>query len=127
MAIELDEPGVTPMMDPITLQRFRKLQQNYQTLDPSNKTISGWVSLIELMKLVSDNNANGVRIYFGRYEDGEQPYPGQNTVMLVATRGKADPTTADSVDVLDEHATILLGNFTGLPGDVIPLCPPACP
>jgi len=112
----------------ITQKRFNDLKKNYQDLAPSNKTISGWVSLMEIVKLVSENNANGVRIYFGRYADDEQPYPGQNTVMLVATRGNADPTTADSKDVLTQGATILVGDsFEGLPGDVIPLCPPACP
>jgi hypothetical protein len=114
-------------LDHITHKRFDELKKNYQTLAPTNKTISGWVSVIELMKLVSDNNANGVRIYFGRYKDDEAPYPGQNTVMLVATRGKADPTTFDSDDVLTNEATILLGgSFEGLASDMIPLCPPNC-
>lgn len=112
---------------PIGLERFNELKDNYETLAPSNKTISGWVSLVELVTLVSQNNGNGVRIYFGRYKDDEQPCPGQNTVMLVATRGNATPTTFDSKDVLTNHSTILLTSFEGAPGDVIPLCPPACP
>ncbi|MEO7216306.1 hypothetical protein [Mucilaginibacter sp.] len=141
MPVKLNETGTLAPLDPIPLQEIQALRANYATAPYVLNTRSGWVSVYELMALISDNKANGVRIYFGRHPKNSStyssPYPEQNTVILVATldsKNPANPTTFDSVDLLNAfeangpvNSVSYTSGYQGMGGDMIPLCPPNCP
>jgi len=103
---------------------------------------SAWVSKNELLALLEDNKANGLRIHYGCHnestsKDPRADYLGLHNVILVATIDSVNPdnpTTENSVDQLDvtktEQANAMLpppGSYGGSGGDLIPLCPPNCP
>ena len=104
---------------------------------------SAWVSKKELLALLEDNKANGLRIHYGchhenTHEDPRQDYHGLHNVILVATVDSVNPdnpTLKNSVDQLkntakDEQpksAAQIAGSYKGKGGDLIPLCPPNCP
>lgn len=100
---------------------------------------STWVSRKELEALLDDNNADGLRIYYGchhesTHKDPHKDYHGLHNVILVATKETVDPnnpTTENSKDVLQEADTKASApkalSYAGSGGDLTPLCPPACP
>lgn len=104
---------------------------------------SAWVSKKELLALLEDNNANGLRIHYGCHnestsQDPKADYLGLHNVILVGTIDSVNPdnpTTENSVDQLQDAANaqqagsmpLTSGSYTGSGGDLIPLCPPNCP
>ena len=96
---------------------------------------SGWISRADLEALLSDNNANGLRIYYGSHHKATMPgsapfeFLGLHNVILVATVDSVSPdapTFLNSVDQLDKTKLATDGTFKGMGGDLISLCPPAC-
>ena len=137
MPIKLDfkPEGVENQGDaPIIKTEILAMMKNYKENRGPDQTISAWVSVSELLSLVADNNANGIRIYYGRHDDEDPIYPGQHNVILVATRDIINPdtpTTINSTDLLND--AIALGKinsvsftFSGVGDDTIPLCKPNC-
>jgi hypothetical protein len=127
---------------------FRKSStENLKKKFPSRPWIeevqSAWVSKKELLALLEDNKANGLRIHYGchhesTHKDPKMDYHGLHNVILVATLDSVNPdnpTMQNSVDQLkdatkDEHPKNMLqttGDYAGKGGDLIPLCPPNCP
>jgi hypothetical protein len=104
---------------------------------------SAWVSKKELLALLEDNKANGLRIHYGchhesTHKDPKLDYHGLHNVILVATLDSVhpdNPTMKNSVDQLKDEATEeqsknllqTTGVYAGKGGDLIPLCPPNCP
>ena len=104
---------------------------------------SAWVSKTELLALLEDNNANGLRIHYGCHnestsQDPAADYLGLHNVILVATIDSVNPdnpTTENSVDQLQDAAgaqragimSLTPGSYGGSGGDLISLCPPNCP
>ena len=102
---------------------------------------SAWVSRKQLEKLLNDNNADGLRLYYGCHHESTHKEPhkdvhGLHNVILVATRDKVDPknpTCENSVDQLSDTApqkslakAAQIESFEGSGGDMLPLCPPRC-
>jgi hypothetical protein len=137
MSVKLDEKLTSEELFPVVtpLSEITQMRTNYEnSLLPSSKeTRSGWVSAKEVFALVADNNANGIRIYFGRHERNDLEFPGQLNIILVATVDKVnpgDPTTTNSVDQLNPDALagpVNTVSYTGMGDDRVPLCPPNCP
>lgn len=105
--------------------------------DPADTT-SAWVSVKELTDLIRDNkNANGIRIYYGRYPLLSGEYPGQHNVILVSTydfKNPDKPTAENSNDLLNHNpsegevnSVSYTSGYAGMGADTIPLCPPRCP
>lgn len=103
---------------------------------------SAWVSRKELEDLLNDNNANGLRIYYGCHHestsnDPHQDYHGLHNVILVATKDSVNlkqPTMKNSKDqILEGGIKASTTNdekpedYSGSGGDAVPLCPPNCP
>lgn len=97
---------------------------------------STWVSRKDLETLLNNNNADGLRIYYGCHHastnaDPKQDYNGLHNLIFVATKDSADaqnPTSQTSVDQLgdfDEDAQLL--TYDGAAGTDIAICPPVCP
>src|SRR5450432_472506 len=89
---------------------------------------SAWVSKKELLALLEDNNANGLRIHFGchhesTHEDPKKDMLGLHTVILVETIDSANPdnpTTENSVDQLKDNVSkteSVSGSYSGNGGD----------
>lgn len=118
-------------MQPIGYKEIEKMIKHYEE-GISNDTTSAWVSIYDLMALISDNKANGIRLYFGRHSKDDPKYPGQHNVIFVATRDETDfqhPTTQNSFDLLDRNKLSVSDrqSYEGEGGDAIPLCKPNCP
>jgi hypothetical protein len=118
-------------MKPIGYKEIERMIGDYQD-GISNDTTSAWVSIYDLMALISDNKANGIRLYFGRHPKDDAQYPGRHNVIFVATRDTTDfenPTTQNSVDLLNKDKVEVTEreSFEGQGGDAIPLCKPNCP
>jgi hypothetical protein len=103
---------------------------------------SAWISRKELEDLLNDNNANGLRIYYGCHhestsKDPHEDYLGLHNVILVATKDSVNPkqpSIKNSKDQLQEGGIKISvstedgqGNYSGSGGDAVPLCPPNCP
>jgi hypothetical protein len=111
------------------------LQKKFPARAGIQEAKSGWVSKADLLKLLEDNGANGLRFYYGTHVASTLPgtapfeYQGLHNFILVATVDSVNPTNPgfeNSVDQLDKTATASSGSFKGMGGDIIPLCPPAC-
>ncbi|MFN4314644.1 MAG: hypothetical protein ACK4E0_10150 [Chitinophagaceae bacterium] len=91
-------------------------------------SLSIWYSLEELQEffeIAQQNGADGVRMYFGAYDENytEQPlYAGRQTIMLVATRNRAteDGTSDKDIYIQTNQGTSILAYNAGRP------CPPVC-
>lgn len=91
-------------------------------------SLSIWYSLEELQQffeMAKENGADGVRMYFGAYDETyqEQPlYAGRQTIMLVATRNRAteEGSTDKDIYIQTNHGTSILAYNAGRP------CPPVC-
>jgi hypothetical protein len=101
------------------------------------ETKSAWVSKKELLALLEDNKANGLRIHFGCHHESTHKDPkkdmlGMHTVIFAATidsMNPDNPTTENSVDQIDDNRTKKLtdtGSYEGSGGDSLPTCPPQC-
>jgi len=118
---------------PTVYEDVMKMRDNYESTLPTGETRSGWVSAKEISSLLSDNLANGIRIYLGRHEDDDEEYPGRLNMILVATVDKVapdNPKSQNSKDQLNPDAEIgPVGSvsYKGLGDDRVPLCPPNCP
>lgn len=141
-------------MQPISTAAIMKMKQEYeQTLRklsteslkqrfPDRPWIeevqSAWVSKKELLALLEDNSANGLRIHYGCHnestsQDPTADYLGLHNVILVATIDSVNPdnpTTENSLDQLKDDniskAESNTGSYTGSGGDALPTCPPTC-
>jgi|GEM_PF-6127956 len=142
MPIKLDyNPDGTFPAVPIVYEEILRMTKLYKAGLPADfdDARSAWVSVDELKALINDNEgANGIRIYYGRYEKDSDIYQGQHNVILVATKDSETPdhpTPAKSDDQLnyDKHKgdvnsiSYTSGSYTGMGDDTIPLCPPRCP
>lgn len=92
---------------------------------------AGWYSLAQLEELVREmhyQNADGLRIYFGAYDQKDDLYPGQLTLIFVPTF--EDPSSGQHVDIIIddlENYADRCQSFDEKKGlDSISLCPPAC-
>ena len=100
---------------------------------------SAWVSWHELQQLMEDNDANGIRIYFGQHTSFSAPagreadYKDLLTIILVATKDSQNPDMAQfnsSVDQLTvdaDPAKASSVSFAGQADDQFPICKPTCP
>lgn len=119
---------------PIIKTEILALMKNYEDKTIICDTVSAWVSVSEVLSLIADNNANGIRLYYGRHADDDPNYPNRHNVILVATRDTTDPakpTTNNSEDLLNDVPAKGLINsvsltFAGVGDDTIPLCKPNC-
>jgi hypothetical protein len=161
MPIKLITENEKGVLVPTPLEIIRKMIADYQkhlyplanhqlrTRRPDVPKItdarSAWVSRKELEALLDDNNANGMRIYYGIHHDHtpsteiNSPWNnyGRHNVILVATIDNVDsknPTTENSKDQLKQSPNIELANsvitsgeYEGMGDDQLPLCPPRCP
>jgi hypothetical protein len=114
------------------------LRDKYPDRPAIEEARSAWIGRADIDKLLSDNHANGLRIYFGCHDKSTLPdsspheYLGLHNIILVATLDSVNPdkpTPENSVDQLNKASTAVPknGSFEGSGGDLVPLCPPACP
>jgi hypothetical protein len=91
-------------------------------------SLSVWYSIEELEEFLTrarEHGGDGIRIYFGTYDQEHAPQPlfaGRQTVVLVATRQKSDGDLSVNKDLYittDKGHTILAYNVGSL-------CPPFC-
>jgi len=91
-------------------------------------SLSAWFSVEELQEFlenVKDHNGDGIRIYFGAYDQNyaEQPlYAGRQTVVLVATKQKE----TDNGDVNKDIYVPTENGSSILAYNSATLCPPFC-
>jgi hypothetical protein len=118
---------------PIDPALFTEMTRNYKdSLTGDDDTESVWISIYDLMDLISHNRANGIRIYYGRHGKDHDLYPGRHNLIFVATRDHQNPHNPCceySSDLLgEEHMKTTFGSstFTGMGMDHGPLCPPRC-
>lgn len=91
-------------------------------------SLSAWFSVEELQEFfekVKDHKGDGIRIYFGAYDQNytEQPlYAGRQTVVLVATKQKDSDGSEFNKDIYisTEKGSSILAYNSGS------LCPPFC-
>lgn len=146
MPTPLDFMGNPPRLAPIVKQEILKLIGHYRKDMRRNDTESGWVSAEEILALINDNNADGIRIYYGRHKENDALYPDQLNVILVATKNSnagSQATYKNSVDQLNEFKangpvnSVIFnfpyedytkpGDYERMGVDAIPLCPQNCP
>jgi len=143
MPVKLNAESTDKLHDlPIAYVQIENLKKNYNTNlpvlpDGNLDATSAWVSIYELNALIADNNANGIRIYYGRH-GANDIYPYHHGIVMVATYDSVTPqhpTTTNSVDLLNKdpkqgpvNSVSFSGDgpYTGNGDDAIPLCPPAC-
>ncbi len=118
---------------PISKAVVVRMIQNYRKSKlTDNDTQSLWFGIKELMSLIHDNKANGVRLYYGCHDDDDPVYPGKNTIIVVATHDSKNPGAPcceDSFDLL-APATVAAPPathpYTGMALEYAALCPPRC-
>ena len=122
---------------PVLPGKIKEMTERYRTTCSKGDARSCWVSMSEVLQLIADNGANGIRIYYGRHGDNDgTEFKNKHNVILVATHDSVTPTkptSENSADLLnavetDAHpANSVIVSFEGMGDDVIPLCPPHCP
>ena len=121
---------MAPGEGPISKREMNQLIKNYKKSMTFDDTQSVWFSVAGLMALIKHNNANGIRIYYGRHNEDDKTYPGRHNVILVATRDSKDPENPSA-----ENSKNLLNNsdkinkdkpYKGQPLNFGALCPPRC-
>lgn len=130
--LDFDPDGSAPLLPIIYAEIVTMVKNYHDTPGLADDTKSCWVSVNELMELISANKANGIRIYYGRHNPTDKLYPGRHNVILVSTfdaENPQNPTSETSVDQLNYTAPALINSvsYSGQGGDAIPLCPPRCP
>lgn len=124
------EPSRTNPVHPDDINRMVKNYRDSPSHDDDTQSV--WFSIYELMALIGDNKANGVRIYYGRHEKDDKSYPGRHNVILVATRDSvnpANPACDTSIDLLTSEKNAgpaVNASFKGMGLDWGCLCPPRC-
>jgi hypothetical protein len=123
-------------------QSTKSLKKKFPDRPWIQEVQSAWISKKELLALLEDNDANGLRIHYGchhesTHKDPRKDYHGLHNVILVATVDSINPenpTIKNSVDQLKDAGAKqpkslakTKGAYTGKGGDLIPLCPPNCP
>jgi hypothetical protein len=91
-------------------------------------SLSVWYSLEELEEFLATSKAHGgdgIRLYFGAYDNDHAPQPqyaGRQTVVLVATKEKETESGRTNKDIYipTENGTTILAYNAGRP------CPPFC-
>lgn len=118
---------------PVSPGEFQQMKAHYKETNTSgDDTESTWFSADSIMALIRDNQANGVRIYYGRYDNDHPLYPGRHNVILVATHDANNPEKP-----VAETSYDLLGDGTEATDDSNDpyykcgldhgaLCPPRC-
>ena len=142
-------------MEPVSKSSITRMREEYENTLRKDSTANlrkkfpdrpwieevnfAWITRKELEALLNDNNADGLRIYYGCHHESTDTDPrkdflGLHNVILVATKDSVEPgnpTLRNSIDQLNEDAPGAKApppqNYTGSGGDAIPLCPPACP
>jgi hypothetical protein len=118
-----------------------KLKKKFPEKPQIEDAASAWISRKELEKLLNNNHANGLRIYYGWHHertnsDPAKDYNGLHNIILVARKDDVDPenpTFENSKDQLNEEelkpdeANTSVQNYAGAGADMFPLCPPLCP
>lgn len=129
----LESPSSHPEhFQPVHPEEIALMVKNYKDTMPHDDTQSVWFSIYELMALIADNKANGIRIYYGRHHKNDAVYPGKHNVILVATRdavNPGNPSWENSHDLLHYGKNAELAkpkSYTGMGLDQGPLCPPRC-
>lgn len=143
MPIKLDyQPAGLITAKPIVFEAIKSMTDHYRKSAAPGDTKSAWISREEVNVLLDQNEADGIRIYFGRYPDDIPEVGGRLTVILVATK-LAEPHNDPETDarrsrsLLNEKkeansvsATLYVkvnGDYEGMGADAIPLCPYHCP
>jgi len=133
MSENTTNPLSTDNCEPLSSEQFASMTANYKTsLGTNVDTESIWVSIYDILDLISHNRANGIRIYYGRHDDNHEQWPGRHNLIFVATRdtdNPHNPSGDNSVDLLGgEHLDPPFdkAKFTGLSMDGAPMCPPRC-
>ncbi|MDQ2718566.1 MAG: hypothetical protein M3Z26_02210 [Bacteroidota bacterium] len=118
------------------------LKKKFSNRPMIQEASSTWVSRKELESLLNDNNANGLRLYYGchhesTHNDPQKDYHGLHNIILVATKDDVDtenPTVENSKDQLNDieqkpvaKNEMAVQSYAGSGGDMLPLCPPNCP
>jgi hypothetical protein len=119
-----------------------EIARRHKDRENKNQGSCVWISVIELIQLVTDNGGNGIRVYFGQHTKNSLPdntpeFEDLITTIFVATRDNknpADPTYKDSEDLLTSSDDLGKGNtvsiagpFVGQGDDKVPICNPRCP
>jgi hypothetical protein len=93
----------------------------------SKEHVEGWLSEINLA------NADGLRIYFGSYEETHPSYPKQTCLLMVLTREDSQPGVHGDISIEDEPDFALrsqtersIVDFTERDYNVGSPCPPIC-
>ena len=113
---------------PVTYSEFLTLINNYQKGIALNDTKSVWFSTEAIQALISQNKANGIRVYFARLDATDPQYPDQDTVLIVATTDQTDPqnpTAENSKDIFDMQKQTTT-DYQGSAAGGGTLCPPRC-
>ena len=138
-------------MKPVSKATIEKMKKEYENTIHKSSTKSlrkkftdrpwieetkwTWVSKKELLALLEDNKANGLRIHFGCHNESTHKNPkddmlGLHNVILVATVDAVNPnnpTAQNSIDQLKDSTEAISGNsYTGNGGDHTTSCPPVC-
>lgn len=117
---------------PVSPSEITRMVQNYKATMTEDDTQSAWFSVSALMALINDNQATGIRIYYGRHEKDHPSYPGRHNLILVATKDAVtpeNPCCETSLDQLDPERDAHFqdgSSFRGGGMDWGPLCPPRC-
>ncbi|SDQ00986.1 hypothetical protein SAMN05428975_5589 [Mucilaginibacter sp. OK268] len=119
---------VEKTMIPIELSMAKEIIANYNStrktlIDETfgiNDTRSIWVSLDELKSFINNlpKNANGVRVHLTVYNQSEQHYPNQTTVIWTGTLEQGYQT----VDIIDKDGAFLSADKTMAPWTMGKVC-----
>lgn len=111
----------------ISTYKNERWLQNSERLGKSD-SLSTWYGLPELeafLQIAKENNANGIKFYFGVYPNDYEPVPefqGRQTVVLVATKEKLTEQGSINKDIYlsnGEKYELLAFNLGFI-------CPPFC-
>jgi hypothetical protein len=120
-----------------------EIKRKYPNRKCQEQSSCAWISVEELLKLIVQNRATGIRIYFGQHTKSSTPLTNEKeyedllSVIFVATRNPSNPDVEASLndqdqlkesDIDDETSSVILtGQYEGNGADKIPICNPECP
>lgn len=107
----------------ITFEELKELNDNHAQSAAENETLSVWYAAEDIINLLKDNSATGLRIYIGRYNAQNETYPGKLTVMPAATYNVESGDNNDLV--FDETETDINEEVLSALGHGL-VCPPRC-
>jgi hypothetical protein len=130
------------MIDKYLTEKYPLLQNAQQAIGANRQeTKSVWYSkqhFETLLKEINLMNANGIRIYFGAYEEEHPLAPGQQCLLMVPTRISAkntgnediiyenEPNFEDRVNASTVSRSVILEEETPRPFNYGSPCPPIC-